>query len=93
MRALGEFLSRPRSQYRVLATALGIAFVGIGLLFGFDKQFQNWGVVGFLVFLGVLLAVCGVIVPERYLVAAFLICVALNVLAAAYQLLIPPPGR
>lgn len=74
--ALREFLTRPRSQYRVTAVALGIGFVVIGLAFGFEEQFSNWGVVATLVSAGALLAICGSLVPERYLAGFFAFCIA-----------------
>jgi uncharacterized membrane protein YjjP (DUF1212 family) len=90
--ALRELLTRPRSQYRVTAVALGIGFVAIGLAFGFEQQFSNWGVVATLVSAGALLVICGSLVPERYLAGFFAFCVTINVAAAAYALLNPQPG-
>jgi small basic protein len=85
--ALREILTRPRSQHRVMAVAIGIGFVVIGIVFGIDKQFSNWPVVAFLAGFGSILAVCGFALPERYLAAFFSICIAINVVAAAYAVL------
>lgn len=83
---LREILTRPRSQGRVMAVAIGIGFVVVGLVFGIDKQFSNWPVVAFLVGFGSVLAVCGFTLPERYLATFFAVCIAINVVAAAYAL-------
>jgi len=91
--SLREFMTRPRSQYRVMAIAIGVAFVGVGLAFGFEHHFGNWGVVAFLVGLGSALAIAGALVPERHLITFFAICVALNILGAMYALLYPHPAQ
>ncbi len=83
---LREILTRPRSQRRVMAVAIGIGFVVIGIAFGIDKQFSNWQVVTFLAGFGSVLAVSGFVLPERYLATFFAVCIAINVVAAAYAL-------
>lgn len=79
-------MTRPRSQHRVMAVAIGIGFVLVGLALGIDKQFGNWPVVSFLAGFGSMLAVCGFVLPERWLATFFAICIAINVAAAAYAI-------
>ena len=83
---LREFLTRQRSFYRVMAVAIGIALIVVSLAFGIEKQFANWSIVAFLGGSGIVLAVCGVLLPERYLAAFFALCVATNIAAATYAL-------
>jgi hypothetical protein len=91
--ALRKFLTKRRSQYRVMSVALGIAFIAVGLLFGLERQFSNWAVVSVLIGAGTILAVVGLLIPERYLAAFFTFCLIVNVLAAAYALLFPHPAH
>jgi hypothetical protein len=72
-----------------MSVALGVAFIAVGLLFGLERQFSNWGVVSVLVGAGTILAVAGLVIPERYLGIFFTFCLIVNVLAAAYALLFP----
>ena len=74
-------------MYRVMSLAIGVIFIGVGFTFALDAQFSNVGVVVFLVGVGCLLAICGLVLPEPYLVAFFTFCVAINIVAAAYALL------
>ena len=85
-----QCLTKPRSQHRVLAVALGVGFALVGVAFGIEKQFANWGVVAFMVVGGVSLALCGLILPERYLAAFFTACILINMAAAAYALFTGP---
>jgi hypothetical protein len=89
---LRDFMTRPRSQYRIMAVALGVAFVAVGLAFGLERHFSNWGIVSFLVGVGTALTIGGVFVPGRHLVTFFAICVALNILGALYALFYPHPA-
>jgi hypothetical protein len=76
-----------------LAVAFGVAFIGVGLAFGLERQFANWGIVGFLGGVGGVLAICGLFLPERHLVTFFAICVALNILGAMYALFYPQAAQ
>jgi hypothetical protein len=92
-RSMREFMTRPGFRYRVMSVALGFAFIAVGLLFGLDRQFTNWGLVAVLVAAGALLAVSGLLVPARYLTALFAVCLILNIVLAAYALLFSPPAH
>jgi hypothetical protein len=72
-----------------MSVALGIAFIAVGLLFGLERQFTNWGVVSVLVGTGAVLAGAGLVIPERHLAAFFMFCLILNIVATAYALLFP----
>lgn len=87
------FLTRPGAQYRVMSAALGVAFIAVGLLFGLERQFANWGIVSVLIAVGTFLAVCAFLVPQRYLTAFFTLCLVLNIVVAGYALFFPQPAH
>jgi hypothetical protein len=80
--SIHAFLTQPRSQRRVLSVALGLAFIGIA--FGLEHQFSNWGVVAFLMVGGAALLLSGLFFSDHHLAKFFIVCVALNMVAAGY---------
>lgn len=76
-----------------MAIALGLAFIAVGLLFGYDRRFSNWGMVAVLSVTGALLAAGALLVPERHLNRFFAFCLMLNIAATAYAVLYPPPAH
>lgn len=64
--------------------ALGLTLLGVGLIFGLEHHFSNWGVVVLLMALGAALLLSGLFVPEHYWAMFFMVCVVLNMVAAGY---------
>ena len=88
MSELRAFLRQPRSFHRLSFGFVGVLFIAVGIGFGIEQRFSNLGVVAFLAGAGIALLAGSIWLAERYLAWFAAFCIALNIAAASYALLL-----